>query len=189
MQKSLHNRRTVRVFVLSVWRVRRKYARSTDLTLLARYHEHGDAFAFGELVSAHSGMVFATARRVTRDATLAEDVAAGDLPRTREEFDACCHGVSRGAADIAWPGARGATQCATKQRGAVTSLRLRTFRARSVKPTGRNWSPSSTRLLMQCRRAAWTAGRAFSGGAHAARHRRGPRCEPVHRITRAGSWN
>jgi RNA polymerase sigma factor (sigma-70 family) len=48
---------------------------STDLALLRRYHEHADAFAFRELVQAHAGMVFATARRVTRDVGLAEDVA------------------------------------------------------------------------------------------------------------------
>jgi RNA polymerase sigma factor (sigma-70 family) len=48
---------------------------STDLTLLRRYHEHTDAFAFRAVVEAHAGMVFATARRVTRDAALAEDVA------------------------------------------------------------------------------------------------------------------
>lgn len=48
---------------------------STDLALLRRYHEHTDAFAFRAVVEAHAGMVFATARRVTRDAALAEDVA------------------------------------------------------------------------------------------------------------------
>lgn len=48
---------------------------STDLALLRRYHEHTDAFAFRALVETHAGMVFATARRVTRDTALAEDVA------------------------------------------------------------------------------------------------------------------
>jgi RNA polymerase sigma factor (sigma-70 family) len=47
----------------------------TDLALLQRYHHHGDASAFAELVRTHAGMVYATAQRVTRDAALAEDVA------------------------------------------------------------------------------------------------------------------
>lgn len=47
----------------------------TDLHLLSRYHRHGDAEAFQSLDETHAGMVHATARRVTRDATLAQDVA------------------------------------------------------------------------------------------------------------------
>lgn len=47
---------------------------SSELQLLMRYHHQGDPSAFAELVRAHGGMVFATARRVTRDAALAEDV-------------------------------------------------------------------------------------------------------------------
>ncbi|WP_395745144.1 RNA polymerase sigma factor [Prosthecobacter sp.] len=43
--------------------------------LLSRYHRQGDAEAFAVLVREHGGMVFATARRVTGDAALAEDVA------------------------------------------------------------------------------------------------------------------
>lgn len=47
----------------------------SHLHLLSRYHRHGDAAAFGVLVREHAGMVFATAKRVTGDAALAEDVA------------------------------------------------------------------------------------------------------------------
>lgn len=47
---------------------------NADLNLLQRYHLHGDATAFAELMRAHADMVYATARRVTRDAALAEDV-------------------------------------------------------------------------------------------------------------------
>ena len=46
-----------------------------DLALLSRYHRDGDARAFQSLVKAHGSMVFATARRITRDAALAEEVA------------------------------------------------------------------------------------------------------------------
>ena len=47
----------------------------TDQSLLTRYHQQGDASAFQDLVLAHGGMVFATARRITQDAALAEEVA------------------------------------------------------------------------------------------------------------------
>lgn len=46
----------------------------TDQSLLTRYHQQGDASAFQDLVRAHGGMVFATARRITQDAALAEEV-------------------------------------------------------------------------------------------------------------------
>jgi RNA polymerase sigma factor (sigma-70 family) len=45
-----------------------------DLQLLAQYHQRGDALAFRELVHSHSGMVHATARRITQDEALAQDV-------------------------------------------------------------------------------------------------------------------
>ncbi len=47
----------------------------SQLQLLSRYHRHGDADAFDALVRDHAGMVFATAKRITGDAALAEDVA------------------------------------------------------------------------------------------------------------------
>jgi RNA polymerase sigma factor (sigma-70 family) len=50
-------------------------AMHTDLQLLAHYHQKGDISAFQQLVKAHAGMVYATARRVTQDAVLAEDIA------------------------------------------------------------------------------------------------------------------
>ena len=50
-------------------------AMNTDLHLLSRYHRHGDAEAFQALVTAHAGMVHATAQRVTRTVALAQDVA------------------------------------------------------------------------------------------------------------------
>ena len=47
----------------------------SDLHLLHYYHEKADASAFQSLVKNHAGMVFATARRVTGNDALAEDVA------------------------------------------------------------------------------------------------------------------
>jgi RNA polymerase sigma factor (sigma-70 family) len=47
----------------------------TDLHLLERYHRDGDTTAFQKLVSAHAGMVFSAAQRITQDAALAEEVA------------------------------------------------------------------------------------------------------------------
>ncbi|HCN79258.1 MAG TPA: hypothetical protein DIT13_19000 [Verrucomicrobiales bacterium] len=46
-----------------------------DLQQLHRYHDKADASAFQSLVKLHAGMVFATARRVTGNDSLAEDVA------------------------------------------------------------------------------------------------------------------
>jgi RNA polymerase sigma factor (sigma-70 family) len=48
---------------------------ATDLHLLHSYHRNGDGSAFRALMLAHAGMVFATARRITQDASLAEEVA------------------------------------------------------------------------------------------------------------------
>ena len=74
----------------------------TDLALLQRYHHHGDASAFAELVRVHAGMVYATAQRVTRDAALAEDVAqeaflklARASHHTIESVGAWLHHVTR----------------------------------------------------------------------------------------------
>ena len=74
----------------------------TDLALLQRYHHHGDASAFAELVRTHAGMVYATAQRVTRDAALAEDVAqeaflklARASHHTIESVGAWLHHVTR----------------------------------------------------------------------------------------------
>ena len=46
----------------------------TDLQKLSQYHQCGDALAFRELVHSHSEMVLATARRITRDDSTAEDI-------------------------------------------------------------------------------------------------------------------
>lgn len=74
---------------------------NVELNLLRSYHEHADAFAFRELVAAHAGMVFATARRVTRDAALAEDVTqetfielARNSHRVTESVGAWLHRVA-----------------------------------------------------------------------------------------------
>lgn len=74
----------------------------TDAALLQRYHHHGDASAFAELVRTHAGMVYATAQRVTRDAALAEDVAqeaflklARASHQTIESVGAWLHHVTR----------------------------------------------------------------------------------------------
>lgn len=47
----------------------------SELDQLRHYHDDGDTSAFADLVRTHAGMVFATARRITRDSALAEDVA------------------------------------------------------------------------------------------------------------------
>ncbi|QIF02460.1 sigma-70 family RNA polymerase sigma factor [Roseimicrobium sp. ORNL1] len=74
---------------------------NADLTCLQRYHQHDDAFAFQQLVQAHAGMVFATARRITQDAARAEEVAqetflelARSAARVTESVGAWLHRVA-----------------------------------------------------------------------------------------------
>lgn len=73
-----------------------------DFQLLQRYQTSADAHAFRELVQLHAGMVFATARRITRDASLAEDVVqetflelAHRPPAIRESIGGWLHRVAR----------------------------------------------------------------------------------------------
>lgn len=81
---------------------------NAELASLQRYHQHGDAMAFQALVQAHAGMVFATARRVTRDAARAEEVAqetflelARSAARITESVGAWLHRVAwRKARDV-----------------------------------------------------------------------------------------
>src|SRR5262249_54987263 len=47
----------------------------TDVALLRSYAAGGDARAFAELVRRYSGMVYATARRVTGNSSAAEDIS------------------------------------------------------------------------------------------------------------------
>lgn len=47
---------------------------TSDLQLLTRYHQQGDALAFRDLMQTHASMVYATARRITQNEAMAEDV-------------------------------------------------------------------------------------------------------------------
>lgn len=89
---------------------------SADLQLLRRYHDQGDTFAFRDLVQTYAGMVFATARRVTQDAALAEDVAqetfvdlARQAPRVTQSVAAWLH-------QVAWRRACNAVRAQVTQR-------------------------------------------------------------------------
>src|SRR4051812_11776254 len=84
--------------------------------LLARYHRHGDADAFCALVGDHAGMVFATARRITRDAALAEDVAQEtflELARSGHEAVEC---VAAWLHRVAWRKACNAVRGESRRR-------------------------------------------------------------------------
>ncbi len=74
----------------------------TDLHLLSRYHRHGDAEAFQSLVEAHAGMVHATARRVTRDAALAQDVAQETFLALARNSGTAIHSVGAWLHRVAW---------------------------------------------------------------------------------------
>jgi RNA polymerase sigma factor (sigma-70 family) len=75
---------------------------NADVTLLRKYHDHGDALAFRELVAAHAGMVFATARRVTRDAALAEDVTQETFIELARNSDRVTESVGAWLHRVAW---------------------------------------------------------------------------------------
>lgn len=73
-----------------------------DLHLLQCYRERADAFAYRELVATHAGMVFATARRVTRDASLAEDVAQETFLELARNSHAVTESVGAWLHRVAW---------------------------------------------------------------------------------------
>jgi RNA polymerase sigma factor (sigma-70 family) len=74
----------------------------TDNHLLSRYHHHGDAEAFQRLVEAHAGMVHATASRVTRDASLAQDVAQETFLALARNSGAAIQSVGAWLHHVAW---------------------------------------------------------------------------------------
>ena len=73
-----------------------------DLVLLSRYHRDGDAGAFQSLVEAHGGMVLATARRITRDAALAEEVAQDTFLALARQGHAIREAVAPWLHRVAW---------------------------------------------------------------------------------------
>lgn len=74
----------------------------TDLQLLSRYHEHGDAMAFRDLMQAHAGMVFSTARRITQDESLAEDVAQETFFQLARQSQRVTQSVAAWLHRVAW---------------------------------------------------------------------------------------
>jgi RNA polymerase sigma-70 factor (ECF subfamily) len=74
----------------------------SDLRLLSRYHRYGDGEAFQALVSAHAGMVHATAERVTRDAVLAQDVAQETFLALARNSGAAIRSVGAWLHHVAW---------------------------------------------------------------------------------------
>jgi RNA polymerase sigma factor (sigma-70 family) len=74
----------------------------TDLQLLSRYHLHGDATAFRDLVAAHAGMVFATAHRITGDQARAEDVAQETFFQLARQSQNITQSVAAWLHRVAW---------------------------------------------------------------------------------------
>lgn len=74
----------------------------TDLQLLSRYHQQGDALAFRDLMQAHAGMVYATARRVTRDEAMAEDVAQETFLQLARQSREITQSVAAWLHRVAW---------------------------------------------------------------------------------------
>lgn len=87
-----------------------------DLQLLARYHLNGDAAAFRDLVQAHAGMVFATARRITRDEAMAEDVAQETFFQLARQSRHITQSVAAWLHRVAWRRACNAVRDAATRR-------------------------------------------------------------------------
>lgn len=77
-------------------------AMPTDLQLLSQYHQRGDALAFRDLMKAHAGMVLATARRITRDAAMAEDVAQETFLQLARQSRQITESVAAWLHRVAW---------------------------------------------------------------------------------------
>ena len=88
----------------------------TDLQLLSRYHLEGDATAFRDLVQAHAGMVFATARRITRDEAMAEDVAQETFFQLARQSRHITQSVAAWLHRVAWRRACNAVRDAATRR-------------------------------------------------------------------------
>jgi RNA polymerase sigma factor (sigma-70 family) len=74
----------------------------SDLQHLQRYATTGDAHAFRELVQAHGAMVHATALRVTRDATTAQDVAQETFLELARKAGGITQSVAAWLHRVAW---------------------------------------------------------------------------------------
>jgi RNA polymerase sigma factor (sigma-70 family) len=74
----------------------------SDLQHLQRYATTGDAHAFRELVQAHGAMVHATALRVTRDATAAQDVAQETFLELARKAGGITQSVAAWLHRVAW---------------------------------------------------------------------------------------
>lgn len=88
----------------------------SHLHLLSRYHRHGDAAAFGVLVREHAGMVFATAKRVTGDAALAEDVAQETFLELARSGQGTVQSVAAWLHRVAWRKACNMTRGESRRR-------------------------------------------------------------------------
>lgn len=88
----------------------------TDLHLLSRYHRHGDADAFRNLVESHAGMVHSTASRVTRDTMLAQDVAQETFLALAHSSGAAIQSVGAWLHHVAWQKARDVVRGESRRR-------------------------------------------------------------------------
>ena len=97
----------------------------SDLLHLQRYHDSGDAGAFQSLVQQHASMVFATARRVTCDPALAEDVAQETFLELARKGRSITESVGAWLHRVAWRRACDAVRAeTTRQRYETAALAL-----------------------------------------------------------------
>ena len=111
----LHNRATT--FDLQVETMH------SDLLDLQRYHDSGDAGAFQSLVQHHASVVFATARRVTCDPALAEDVVQETFLELARKGRSITESVGAWLHRVAWRRACDAVRAeTTRQRYETAAL-------------------------------------------------------------------
>jgi len=97
----------------------------SDLLHLQLYHDSGDAREFQFLVQRHADMVFATARRVTRDPSLAEDVAQETFLELARKGRSITESVGAWLHRVAWRRACDAVRAeVTRRRHESTALAL-----------------------------------------------------------------
>ncbi|MBL9115690.1 MAG: sigma-70 family RNA polymerase sigma factor [Verrucomicrobiaceae bacterium] len=75
---------------------------TTDTQSILHHRHQGDANAFRTLVQLHAGMVYATARRVTQDAALAQDVAQETFLALLKKGDRRIQSVPAWLHHVAW---------------------------------------------------------------------------------------
>lgn len=88
----------------------------SDLQLLSRYHQQGDAMAFRDLMQTHCNMVYSTARRITQNEAMAEDVTQETFLQLARQSRHISQSVAAWLHRVAWRAACNAVRNDTTRR-------------------------------------------------------------------------